>query len=218
MLHYKVQQQLSLAVAETNSSPETHFIGDIIYLTGQKSLVIYCRAVSVGTPGIVVTSPLSSEVLGNAKVFIPAMIKEKRIETAISLFVESQKRENDNLRAFISAWSALELVVNRLSKVIRSEWEDLVETEVLPTWDRKLSGVPQEEYRMRDRFFSVACVMNLESASCDSEMFKRINNKRSGYYHRLDVQEKDLPTQDAQTLFRKYLKLGLLYISDISYE
>ena len=202
---------LSLAVAETNGSPETHFIGDVIYLTGRNGLVVYCRTVQMGAAAVVTTSPPSSDSLNKANVFIPAMINDSRIETAISLFVQSQKRENDNLRAFITAWSALELVVNRLSKVIRPEWENLIGKEVLPRWDKDLADVLVEDYRMRDRFFSVACVLDLQSAGSDSDMFNRINDKRSGFYHRLDVQEKDLPTHDVRTLFRKYLKLGLSY-------
>lgn len=202
---------LSLAMAETNGSPETHFIGDIIYLTGKNGLLVYCRSVQMGAVKIVMTSPPSSDSLRRATIYIPAMINDSRIETAISLFVQSQKRENDNLRAFIAAWSALELLVNRLSKVIRSEWENLVGEDILPKWDKDLKDVSVEDYRMRDHFFSVACVLDLQSARSDSEMFNRANDMRSGFYHRLDVQEKDLPTHDVRTLFRKYIKLGLSY-------
>ena len=205
---------LSLAIAETNGSPETHFIGDIIYLSGKNGLVVYSRTIQMGEVCVVTSSPPSTERLRKAKFYIPAMINDSRIETAISLFIQSQKRENDNLRAFISAWSALELVVNRFSKVVRPKWENLLENDVLPKWDKNLKGMLVEDYRMRDRFFSVTCVLDLNSASGDSEMFNRINDIRSGFYHRLDVRDKDLPTHDVRTLFRKYLRLGLSYQLD----
>jgi len=143
--------------------------------------------------------------------YIPAMIGDTRIETAIYLFVQSQRKENDNLRAFIAAWSALELIINRLSKLVRADWQSRLRESALPIWDKNLLDVPAEEYRMRDRFFSVACVLDAESAESDSQTFTRANSMRSDFYHRLDVQEGDLPTSDVRELFRKYLKLGLSY-------
>jgi hypothetical protein len=123
--------------------------------------------------------------------------------------VQSQKKENDNLRSFIAAWSALELLVNRLSKVVRSEWEEVLQTGAAPSWDIDLRNLPPEGYRMRDRFFSVACVLDPVAATTDTDAFIRVNNMRSGFYHRMEVREQDLPTNDVQMLFRKYLRLGL---------
>ena len=200
---------LSLALVDTNGSPETHFIGDIIYLTGKGGLKLYSITIENGAVGIVTSAPPGSESLFEANRYIPAMINDSRLETAISLFVQSQKKENDNLRSFIAAWSALELVVNRLAKVIWPKWKSLLEADGLPEWDKEMKDVVLQDYRMRDRFFSVACVLDMGSARADTETFIRINDMRSGFYHRMTVQERDLPTNDARALFRKYLKLGL---------
>jgi hypothetical protein len=202
---------LSLALVETTGSPDTHFIGDIIFLTGSGDLTVYSRHIQGGMAALVTSSRYNSESLRAAERYIPAMIDDHRIEMAISLFVQSQNPENDNLRSFIAAWSALELVVNRLSKITRSEWDSVLRREALPKWDKDLSDVRPEEYRMRDRFYSVACVLDLGSASADLETFIRVNDMRSGFYHRMEVLDRDLPTEDVRRLFRKYLKLGLLY-------
>lgn len=200
---------LSLALVDTSGSPETHFIRDIIYLTGKGGLKLYSKTIEMGAVGIVTSALNSSESLLKANCYIPAMINDSRVETAISLFVQSQKKENDNLRSFIAAWSALELLVNRLAKVIRPKWESLLEADGLPEWDKELKDVPLQDYRMRDRFFSVACVLDMGSAMADTETFILINDMRSGFYHRMTVHEKDLPANDTRALFRKYLKLAL---------
>ena len=202
---------VSLAVAETNGSPETHFVGDIIYLTGKDGLVIYPRTIKVGSPTIVISSPIEKSTIEKANSYIPAMIGDRRIETAISLSVQSQKQKNDNLRSFIAAWSSLELIINRFSKSVWGDWKSLLGESSLPNWDKNLYEVPAKDYRLRDRFFSVACVLDADSAESDCQKFVTANTMRSGFYHRLEVQEKDLPTSDVRELFRKYLKLGLSY-------
>ena len=70
------------------------------------------------------------------------------------------------------------------------------------------------DYHLRDRFFSVACVLDLTSAGTDTGMFVRVNDMRNGFYHKMDVKDIDLPTDDVRILFRKYLKLGLSYQVD----
>ena len=62
---------------------------------------------------------------------------------------------------------------------------------------------------MRDRFYSTACVLDPPYAGADAADFASINKLRGDYYHTMTVDEKDLPTQDTQRLFRKYLKLAL---------
>jgi hypothetical protein len=200
---------LSLGLANTNGSPHADFIGDIIYLKGAGDLVVYSRTVEMGMASLVTSSHLRSQDIRKAQQFIPAMLNDGHVEVAISLFVQSQSKENDNLRSFIAAWSALELLINRLSKVVRADWDKLLQIESTLEWDKDLRGVPPEDYRMRDRFFSVARVLDPAAASADVDAFIRANNMRSGFYHRMEVQERDLPTDKVQTLFRKYLRLGL---------
>lgn len=73
--------------------------------------------------------------------------------------------------------------------------------------------MPANDYKMRDRFFSVACVLDVASAQKDATLFDHINRTRNDFYHRMEVRDKDLPTNDVRILFRKYLRLGLSYES-----
>ncbi len=200
---------LSLSLVDSNSSTEIHFGRDIIYLKGNNGLRIYPRSISMGTPGIIISSPPQKDSLEKANVYIPAMMENRRLQTAISLYIESQKTGVDNLRAFIAVWSALELLVNRLSKKVRPKWNKILEKGNLPDWDNDLKCLDLQRYRLRDRFFTVVCVLDLGSVEVDTATFIKINNMRSEFYHQMAVVEKDLPTIDARTLFQKYLKLGL---------
>ena len=200
---------LSLSLLDTKSSPEIHFGRDIIYLKGKNGLHIYQKSISMGSAGTSISSPPKKESLEKTKTYIPAMTGDRRLQTAISLYIESQKTGIDNLRSFIAAWSALELLVNRLSKKFRPEWHKILEKGNLPDWDKDLKNLEPKKYRLRDRFFAVACVLDFDLAEIDTTNFIRINNMRSAFYHQMTIDEKDLPTIDTRALFQKYLKQWL---------
>lgn len=206
-----VATALSLVIDKGTGSPEINDIADIIYLTGNNGLTIYPKRIEMGAVGVVASRSPNTDELNELTKYIPLIAADRRIETAISLFVQSHRKDGDNLRAFIPAWSALELLVNRLARIVRPDWEKLLRVEKLPNWDKDLAGVRPEDYRMRDRFYSVACTLKLEDAAEDCEKFNHSNDRRSGYYHRSDVKERDLPTHDVRLLFRKYLALALFY-------
>ena len=202
---------LSMAIANSNGSPHTDFIGDVIYLKGKEDLTFYCRIMEMGSLSATISSKSAIDHLESAKEYIPAMLDDNSIETAISLFVQPQNKGNGNLRSFIAAWSALELIVNRLSKTTGPKWCELLSTGSIPVWDKDLKNVLPPNYRLRDRFFAVACVLNQSTAVADADVFVRANDKRSDFYHRMGVKEEALPTNDVQMLFRKYLRLSLSY-------
>ena len=208
---HAVATSLALLMDKGTGSPEISKVADLVYLKGNSGLTIYPKKIEGGAASVVVSRLPSRDELHEVTQYIPLIAADHSIETAISLFVQSHRKDGDNLRAFIPAWSALELLVNRLTKVVRTDWEKLLRAAHLPNWDKNLSGVSLEDYRIRDRFYSVACTLKLEDADNDCKKFNRSNYHRSGYYHRSDVREQDLPTHDVRFLFRKYLALGLLY-------
>lgn len=208
---HSIATALSLSLTEHTGSPETRFLSDVIYLSGPGGLVVYCKTITMGAVGIVITNQNPDEAIQAANLTLPILLADEKLDGAVSLYVQSQIKSHDNLRAFIPAWSALELLINRLSRLYREEWVQLLVdgANSLPAWDHDLATVPLDEYRMRDRFFAVACVLDVGSAETDSKEFVDINNKRSGYYHSMETAEQDLPTQRSQNLFRRYLKLAL---------
>lgn len=203
---------LSLALADTTGSPDTQSIGDVIFLKGGNDLIIYCKSITFGTVGLVVTTFTDKQIIEKCSEYLPILLADTKIESSVSLFVQSQRKSNDNLRSFIAAWAALELLINRLYKLNREEWQKILVNHVnsLPPWGRELTDIAPEDYTLRDRFFAVSRVLELQSAQADSEIFSNANKSRSGFYHRMEVDDKDLPTTDVQSLFRKYLRLFLM--------
>ena len=78
-----------------------------------------------------------------------------------------------------------------------------------PFGTRILSAIDIADYRLRDRFYAVACSINLAEAASDIEKFNELNSQRNDYYHRFEIEDTALPTNDVQSLFRKYIKIVL---------
>jgi hypothetical protein len=201
---------LSLALTGGNS-PEIRFLTDVVYLTGSDSRVIYSKTIKMGAVGVMTSGPDFREAVTKAAALTPALIHDAKLDGAVDLFVRSQRKSYDNLRAFIAAWSGLELLINRLCKVYWEEFQSLLASgTVLPPWDIPLQGVAASDYRMRDRFYCVALVLfDPASTEQDTAEFAAVNRARNHYYHEGTVDESGLPTQQVQALFRKYLKHAL---------
>ncbi len=200
-----------LKLEESNIYSEINKIGDVIFLTGNNDLVLYGFKILGGKATCYTTSMYAEEIFNSLSSTITNIITDAKVEHSVSLFIQSRHVEEDNLRAFIPAFAALELLVNRLAKVNRSTWQELLESGLdgLPEWDKDLRTLRYSDYRLRDKFYSVACMFDIDNASSDIARFINVNDRRSDYYHEADVEDGDLPTSDAQSLFLKYFSYSI---------
>ena len=202
---------VSIAMGTTDGSPEIKFLTDGCHLNGPDGFTLHVRTFTAGAVGIVVSAPPTDELFANVERDALQLVADRKLSNASSLFALSQHKSNDNLRAFMAAWSALEFLTNTLEKRVRSEFWGNVESGniIPPAWDRDLSKIEITEYRLKDKFFVVALHLESVDPLSDIEKFVSINQTRGDYYHRLDIAESDLPTRASQELFRKYLGLVL---------
>jgi hypothetical protein len=202
---------VSIAMTDTNGSPEIRFLADNIHLLSKDEIVIYARTLKMGAAGIVVTTMSSDEFVAAIETYSAGLSADSKLSSAASLFALSQQKSNDNLRSFIACWTAFELLIFNLEKKYREVFQGLLWSDdvVLPTWDKDLKITDIGDYRLRDRFYAVACSINLSEAEGDTKKFNELNSKRNDYYHRFKIADTELPTYDVQSLFRKYLKIVL---------
>lgn len=206
-----VATAVSIGMTDTNGSPEIRFLADNVHLLSKHDLVIYVRTVRMGAVGVSVTTLTSDEFVSAVETYTVGLSADSKLSSAASLFALSQHKSNDNLRSFIASWSALELLIFNLEKKYRDKFQELLRSDKvsLPVWDKDLSVTDIGDYRLRDRFYAVACSINLSEAESDIEKFNALNAKRNDYYHRFKIADTELPTSDVQSLFRKYLKIVL---------
>jgi len=206
-----VATAMSVAMTDTNGSPEIRFLADNVHLLSKDELVIYVRTLKMGAAGLVVTTMPSGEFVATVETYTAGLSADSKLSSAASLFALSQHKSNDNLRSFIASWSAFELLIVNLEKKYRDVFQKLLRSNdvALPAWDKDLRVTDIGDYRLRDRFYAVACSTNLAEAEADTKKFNELNSKRNDYYHRFEIEDTELPTHDVQSLFRKYLKIVL---------
>ncbi len=202
---------LSLALNDANASPDIRFVQDGIHVKGRNGFVLYPRTFEAGHVSVLISSVLTEGTLDSASAHLPALLADSNLESAVSIFVHSQTTVADNVRSFISAWAALELLVNILWRRNWKDWVDLFESNYssVPEWERDFRKMKSSQYALRDKFFAVACVLDLDCAAADAEIFTRAHKLRNLFYHRREGADQDLPTGEVQNLFRKFLKLTL---------
>jgi hypothetical protein len=202
---------VSIALTDTNGSPEIRFLADNVHLLSKDQTVIYVRTLKMGAASVFVTTMLSDELVTAVETYTAGLCSDSKLSSVASLFALSQHKSNDNLRSFISSWSAFELLIYNLEKKYRDAFHELLQSDdvALPSWDADLRVTDIGDYRLRDRFYAVACAINLTEAEADTKKFNELNSKRNDYYHRLTIEDTELPTHDVQSLFRKYLKIVL---------
>lgn len=206
-----VATAVSIAMTDTNGSPEIRFLADNVHLVSKDELVIYVRTLKMGAAGLVVTTMPSDKFVAAVETYSARLSADSKLSSAASLFALSQRKSDDNLRSFIASWSAFELLIFNLEKKYRDVFQELLRSDdvAMPAWDNDLRVTAIEDYRLRDRFYAVACSINLTDAEADTKKFNELNSKRNDYYHRFKIEDTELPTDDVQSLFRKYLKIVL---------
>lgn len=202
---------VSIAMTDTTGSPEIRFLTDNIHFLSKDNVVIYACNLKAGAVGTVTTTMTSDEFIVTIEAYATGLCADKKLSSVASLFALSQQKNNDNLRSFITSWSALELLVRHLAKKYRKVFQKLLQAnyDILPKWDTDLRVIKIGDYRLRDQFYAVACSINLTEAETDIGIFNELNSKRNDYYHQLKISDTELPTHDVQFLFRKYLKIVL---------
>ncbi len=119
----------------------------------------------------------------------------------------------DELQAFIAAWSALEIFVNATFK---STYEnrffgimaDGAPEAAKPVFAR-FKDVMSDKYGLANKFLIVASVLDPSAATEDATEFGRLKKIRDDLLHALISPAGPLPTNGAQKLLLKYMKLHL---------
>jgi hypothetical protein len=208
-----VATAVSIAMTDTNGSPEIQFLTDNVHLYNysKDDLVVYVPTLKMGSANLIVTTITSDEFLATIENHAVGLSADNKLSSAASLFALSQYKSNDNLRSFIASWSALEILIFNLEKKYRDVFQTILRSNNVkfPAWDIDLRDTDIGDYRLRDRFYAIACSINLTGAEDDIKKFIELNSKRNDYYHRFQIADTELPTYDVQALFRKYLKIVL---------
>lgn len=199
-----------------NADHRIEKVGEVVYLVDPVSeKPIYTFTLTGGSARISVSAALTQEAIAEAAALATALATaladDWKMSRSTSLLITSLEAQTDELQAFISAWSAMEIFINASFKsTYEARWFEIMEDgapdSAKPVF-RRFKEVMKDKYRLADKFLVIASVLDADSATVGATEFCRLKDVRDGLLHARETQASPLPTEAVQILLLKYMKL-----------
>ena len=188
-------------------------LSDGIFLSDSGGKIIYSFAFSLGRPDLITSSQLSTESAERIAYRFESLRQFEDLARVNRLISQLADVESDNLKAFISGWAALEILVEKLFKHYEEEFLSPItgagRSSLRERFLNRLMTVMKDKYRLAEKFIVVAATLfpeaSDEAAIADLKDFSTLNESRNSIYHGKDFSEQDLPLHTLTALLKKYL-------------
>jgi len=201
----------AVSLASGRSDAVERFSDDV-YLLDEAGKVVY-SVTSSGSARLQVMGPCTEEMAALAAKYAEALVREVGLARVCRLLVQSLNETADGLRAFLSAWNALEVLTNVTFKAVYkpmlADWwsqPQPLPDEYLPS----ATQVNENKCSLRDKFNTMSHFLAGASSEEDRGCFRALKCTRDNVMHGEDVDEGSLPLDAAQRLVIRYLAAHLL--------
>jgi hypothetical protein len=178
------------------------------YLLTPDNKVIHSFSPEVGTPSAYASSPINPAQISRIQQFISLISKKDDLASVARLFAHSLDRNANKFRAFVSAWSAMEILINKTFQQYENELiAEVSKITIAPGLKKYLSRnseVMKGKYSLVDKFAVISIFLNGEKGEDDITLFDSIKKVRDNVFHGQDVVETSLPIRELHGLFEKY--------------
>ena len=136
---------------------------------------------------------------------------DQNIDKVLDLFVQSLVIGKDDFRAFLAVWTALEIfVTSNFKRTYEQCWFDRLQGMSPPSakpYFKAVKAAMSDRHRLLDKFVVIASLLDPESGTDAITQFKSIKQIRDNVFHGSDDPNAGHPTDQAQQLLMKYLRL-----------
>lgn len=186
---------------------------DGTYLVDETGKVLYSYLLEAGKINVGVSSPFVDDISIRASSLINALLNDPSMHRVVKLILEAYEHESDGLRAFLAAWAALEIFVNKAFVQYESMFTKALITkfpsDALEFYLERVQDVMKSRYRLLDKFNIIAHFLGQESAESDLTEFKILKERRDSLLHGENIPEQDLEAHKILDILSKYLKVHL---------
>jgi hypothetical protein len=207
-----VADVLAAIVLAARNAVRADRVGDAIVVHQDNGKPLYCFFLSGSATGVL-SSPLSGKEAKAAQGWYDVLVANHDLERTWKLLVSSLGFSNDPLRAFLSGWAALEILVNKIfgeyNDRLFAELRRDAQPKAREIYLQRVLDVMKDKYRLNDKFALVAASLNPSEADADFVVFKEAKAIRDQLAHGQDVVDSALPVVETQRLAKKYLHFHL---------
>lgn len=211
--HCHEVESIKLALA-FESDPPSRFstLTEGVYLTDATGKIVYSFTFSVAAD-MSVSIPLTPEGTTRICNRFATLQQNNDMDRVQRLFAHMADFKTDRLKAFLSGWAALEILIAKSFKTYEETFLSPLTNAGQPglreRFLQRVKGVMKDKYRLSDKFLAVAAVLfpdSLDSAVLDDyKSFSRLKDLRDSIYHGDEFSEKDLPVHELAILLKKYM-------------
>jgi len=135
-----------------------------------------------------------------------SILSEKgSFNTICRLLVQSVNIKNDALLSYLSAWTALEVFVNKSFKLKKQQLiENMTERGLDEPFQKEIE---KDKFSLMSKFKMLCFYLSNPDECSDVERFKGLKDIRDKLLHGDEIDLKSLPVFETQNLLRKYLSI-----------
>jgi len=164
----------------------------------------------VGQPICYLSSPLNKDLSARVAEDITLILQNGDLEKVVRLHAQSLDRSIDNLRAFISAWSALEILLGNIfpfyQEMLSAEIGKVSASPGFKSYLARITKIMKDKHNIKDKFAIISMFLDEEQNNSDIEIFRKVKKIRDRLSHGEQIPDEILPTKDVQRLFEKYFR------------
>jgi hypothetical protein len=209
-LQSEVSAILSALRTGTGQPLEFRQVSDGSYLEAEDGRVVHSASFEAGALGAYVSRRLTAEQQAQVAGDIRLALKAGTLERVMRLHAQSFNKATDNYRAFVAAWSALEILIAKLfptyQGLLAAELRTVNPSPGLHAYLDRVATVMGDKYKLTDKFAVLTVYLDDTHADDEVRIFRELKGVRDRLSHGEDLDENALPTREVQRLFDKYLR------------
>jgi len=212
-IHQSEIQAMKLAVAFESETPSRFAsLGEGTYLTNEAGKIVYSISFTM-SGDLTVSSAMSVEGADRISERYAMLQRAGDLESVERLFSQMSDYGTDRLKAFLSGWAALEILIAKAFKSYEHAFLSPLANAAQPTlrerFLNRIKDVMKDKYRLTDKFLAVAAVLFPDAPDKeiqeDFKQFSKLKQLRDSISHGDEFTERDLPVHELAKLLRKYV-------------
>jgi hypothetical protein len=163
--------------------------GSGVYLLDESGAIVHSLSAEIGSPTVYVSTSLTPTDVNRIDRDVELLIAHRRnLGRIVELFVESLDIRAHPVLRFLSAWTALEILINKLFKDYEQELHsDLRGRRAAPGLTRYLDRVKEvmrDKHRLADKVAVLSIFLDPEPGNDPVSEFRRLKEVRDGLHRR----------------------------------
>jgi hypothetical protein len=202
---------VSLALAADSFLGVDRVGESVIYYEGDFPIFSYSFE---GSASAYVSSPIADRVSEDLSLYYNAVAGDPAFERSAALLNVAFEHQNDPLRAFLFAWTSLEILVNKVFRGYETRFFEHVSKEgrdaaALERFVERVRDVMRDKYRNSDKLALIASMAEPSEGDAIWQEFSRLKAIRDDLTHGQILDAKTLPAHDIARLARRCMTAHL---------